>query len=81
MHNGTVGADRAADDVVRVLEVDDDRLGGSVGLIILLAHADVLVGLECLQPLSALLDPADPMDLGHLRSFAMILKPAASLVS
>lgn len=52
VHDSTVSADRPANDIVRVLEIDDDRLGGSVGFIVLLAHTDVLVRLERLQRIS-----------------------------
>ena len=48
VHDRTVCADRSADDIVCVLQVDDDRLGGGVGIIVDLAHANVLVGLESL---------------------------------
>jgi hypothetical protein len=47
VHDGAVRANRPSDDVVRVLEVNDDRFGGSVGIGDL-SHANVLVGLECL---------------------------------
>lgn len=46
VHDGAVSADWPPDDIVRVLEVDDDRFGGRVGLVVLLANADVLVRLE-----------------------------------
>jgi hypothetical protein len=52
MHDGAVGANGSPDDIVCVLEVDDDGLGGSVGLVVDLAHAYILVGLECLKNLS-----------------------------
>jgi hypothetical protein len=48
VHDGTVCANRSPDDIVGVLEVDDDGLGGRVGFVVDLAHANVLVGLECL---------------------------------
>lgn len=48
VHNRTVCADRSADDIVCVLQVDDDGLGGGVGIIVDLAHANVLVGFESL---------------------------------
>ena len=47
VHDGTVRTNRPPNDVVRILEVDDDRLGGSVGIGDL-PHANVLVRLECL---------------------------------
>jgi hypothetical protein len=53
VHNGAVGANRSPDDIVGVLEVDDDGLGGRVGFAVDLSHANVLVGLECLGLLSA----------------------------
>ncbi len=44
VHDGAVGLDRAADDIVAVLEVDDEHLGrGIFGE--LLPDADVAVGL------------------------------------
>lgn len=46
MHDGAVGADRPSNHIVRVFEVDDDRLGGRAGLGADLAHADVLIRLE-----------------------------------
>lgn len=52
MHNGAVGADRSPDDIVCVLQIDDDGLGGSVGFGVDLAHANVLVGLEGLGAVS-----------------------------
>jgi hypothetical protein len=52
VHNGTVRTNRPPDDVVRVLEIDDDCLGGGVGIGDL-AYANILVGLECLYVLSA----------------------------
>lgn len=45
VHNGAICTNRSPDDVVCVLEVDDDGLGGSVGIVDL-AHADILVRLE-----------------------------------
>lgn len=48
VHDGAVCADWPPNDIVRVLEVNDDRLGGCVGFIVLLADTDVLVRLECL---------------------------------
>ena len=55
VHDGAVGADRSPDDIVCVLQIDDDGLGGGVGIVVDLAHANVLVGLECLGLLSAYL--------------------------
>lgn len=46
VHDGTVGANRSSDDIVCVLQVDDDGFRGGVGLVVDLAHADVLVRLE-----------------------------------
>jgi hypothetical protein len=53
VHDGAVGTDRSPDDIVCVLQIDDDRLGGSVGFVVDLAHANVLVGLERLIAVSA----------------------------
>jgi hypothetical protein len=64
VHDGAVGADRSPDDIVCVLEVDDDRLGGGVGFVVHLAHANVLVGLErldsCQHPVHVGLAGASP---------------------
>jgi len=81
VHDGAVGADRSPDDIVCVLEIDDDRLGGGVGVGVDLAHANVLVGLERLSSLSAQMTPAAQIGLLHSRSSAMISKPAVFLVS
>ena len=59
VHNRTVCADRSANDIVCVLQIDDDGLGGGVGIVVDLAHANVLVGLESLSRLSALLPMND----------------------
>ena len=48
VHNGTVSTDRSPNYIVGTLEVDDDGLGGGVGIIVDLAHANVLVGFESL---------------------------------
>jgi hypothetical protein len=53
VHDGAVSADWSPNDIVGVLEVDDDGLGGRVGFVVDLTHANVLVGLECLWRLSA----------------------------
>jgi hypothetical protein len=53
VHDGAVRADRSPNDIVCVLQIDDDRLGGGVGLVVDLAHAHVLVRLECLGAVSA----------------------------
>lgn len=56
VHNGTVGADWSSDDIIRVLEVDNNSLGGRIGFVVDLAHTNILVGLECLDvPLAFLL--------------------------
>ena len=55
VHDGTVRTDRSPDDIIGVLEVDDDGLGGCVGFVVDLTHANVLVGLECLCLLLACL--------------------------
>ena len=49
VHDGAISTNWSPNDVIRVLEVDDDSLGGSVGFVIDLAHTDILVGLECLN--------------------------------
>jgi hypothetical protein len=59
VHDGAVGANRSPDDIVCVLEINDDRFGGGVGVGVDLAHANVLVGLERLLNVSAPLAPAD----------------------
>jgi hypothetical protein len=53
VHDGAVGANRSPNDIVGVLEIDDDSLGGRVGFVVDLTYANVLVGLECLDRLSA----------------------------
>lgn len=55
MHDGAIGTNWSPNDIVRVLEVDDDGLGGSVGFVVDLSHTDILVGLECLNTLLAFL--------------------------
>jgi len=81
VHDGAVGAYRPSDDVVCVLQIDDDRLGGCVGFAVDLAHANVLVGLERLSKLSAHLPMADCLEWIHIHNFAMISMPAVSRVS
>jgi hypothetical protein len=49
VHNRAIGANRSPDDVVEVLEVEDDRLGWSPGISILLAYANIMVRLESLS--------------------------------
>jgi hypothetical protein len=51
VHDGTVGLDGAAHDIVVVLQVDDDDFGLG-GLVQLLADAEVVVGLERLCELA-----------------------------
>jgi hypothetical protein len=68
VHDGTVCANRPPNDIVGVLEVDDDGFGGRIGFVVDLAHADVLVGLECLQPLLAHL-PNRVIDIGQHTQF------------
>ena len=46
MHNGAVGLDGPAHDIVVVLEIDDDDLWLCI-VVNLLPHADVVVALEC----------------------------------
>lgn len=46
MHDGAVSADRPPNNIVRVLQVDYNGLGGRIGFVILLSHTDVLVRLE-----------------------------------
>jgi hypothetical protein len=43
MHNGTVGLDGPANDILRVLEVDDNNFGRGI-VIYFLTNADVVVG-------------------------------------
>lgn len=81
VHDGAVGADRSSDDIVRVLQIDDDRLGGGVGFAVDLAHAHVLVGLERLGRLSVHVRMMQKVRLLHLHSSAMISRPAVSRVS
>ena len=47
VHDGTICLDGPTDNIVAVLEVNDDDLGGSI-VIDLLAHTNVVVGFECL---------------------------------
>ena len=47
VHDGTIGLDGAADDIVAVLEVDNYHFGGR-GIALLLANTDKGVRLECL---------------------------------
>lgn len=49
VHDGAVCADWSPDDIIRVLEVDNDCLGGGIGFAVDLAHANVLVGFERLN--------------------------------
>lgn len=51
VHDSAIRANRSPNDIVRILEVDDDGLGGRVGFVVDLAHADVLVGFKCLNVL------------------------------
>ena len=81
MHDGAVGAYRSSDNVVCVLQIDDNRLGGCVGFAVDLAHANVLVGLERLLQLSAHLPMPDYLEKVYIHNFAMISMPAVSLVS
>ena len=46
MHDGTIRLNRASNDILSVLEVDDDDLGRGI-VIYFLPHADVVVGFEC----------------------------------
>lgn len=48
MHDRAICANRSADDIVCVLQIDDDGLGGGVRIVVDLAHANVLVGFESL---------------------------------
>jgi hypothetical protein len=81
VHDGAVGADRSSDDIVCVLQINDDRLGGRVGFAVDLAHANVLVRLQSLEGLSARLPVAGHLGLIHVHSFATISMPAVTLVS
>lgn len=47
VHDGTVGLDRPASNIVTILELDNNNFGLG-GLALLFSHADVRVGLECL---------------------------------
>jgi hypothetical protein len=49
MHDCTVSSNRPPDDIVCVLEVDNDCLGGRSGIVVLLADTDILVRLESLS--------------------------------
>jgi len=49
VHDSAVGSDWPSDYIVCVFEINDDRFGGSVGLVVDLAHAYVLVRLERLD--------------------------------
>jgi hypothetical protein len=80
VHNRTVCADRSANDIVCVLQVDDDGLGGGVGIVDL-AHANVLVGLESLERGSAVDSVVQIRSIWCLHSFAMILMLAVVHVS
>jgi hypothetical protein len=44
VHDGTVGLDGTSDDIVVVLEVDNEDLGGR-GFVLLLSNADVMIRL------------------------------------
>lgn len=46
VHDGAVCANWSSDNIVRVLEIDDDSLGRSIGFVVSLTHANVLVRLE-----------------------------------
>lgn len=48
VHDSTIGLDRPSGDIIVVLQVDDDDLG-RCGLVLLLADADVVIGLESLN--------------------------------
>lgn len=48
VHNGTVGLDRSANNIVAILEFDDDYFRGG-GLILLFADADEGIGFEGLK--------------------------------
>jgi hypothetical protein len=48
MHDGAISSNRPPHYVVDVLEVENDRLCRGIGVVALLAHADVGVGLESL---------------------------------
>jgi hypothetical protein len=80
VHDGAVGANRSSDDIVCVLQIDDDCLGGGVGFIVDLTHANVLVGFERLGAVSTSPNGGF-LGINHIRSSAMILMPAVLLVS
>ena len=45
VHDGAICPNWSSDNIVRILQIDDDRLRGSVGFVVHLAHADILVRL------------------------------------
>lgn len=51
MHNGAVRADWSPNNIIGIFQIDDHSLGRSVCFVVDLAHAYVLVGLECLASL------------------------------
>lgn len=81
MHDGTIRANRSPNDIVRILKVDDDCLGGGVRFAVDLAHADVLVGLERLELWSAHLLLVSGIECVYIRSSAMISMPAMDLLA
>ena len=46
MHDGAISSDRPPHHVVDILEIKNNRLRRGTGIVALLAHADVGVGLE-----------------------------------
>ena len=81
VHDGTICANWSADNIVCVLQVDDDGLGGGVGLVVDLAYANVFVGLKRLWQLSASSLTPTINHKFYIHSFAMISMLAVNLVS
>lgn len=53
MHDSAIGSDRPPHYVIDILEIENNRLRWGIGVVALLAHADVRVGLKSLGPLLA----------------------------
>ncbi len=81
VHDRTVCANRSTDDIVGVFQIDDNGLGGSVGIVVDLAHANVFVGLESLERWSGFCLMVKLKDLHHIHSFATISMLAIDSVS
>jgi hypothetical protein len=48
MHDGAISSDRPPHHVVDIFKIEDNRLRRGTGIVALLAHADIGVGLESL---------------------------------